>query len=87
MQPSRFLVLLMVQKAMWSMASLFHAEMPTTTALSSIGCFLALVQIEIETHATVVVIHANTSFVLELCRENVGCAFSFAFSLSTSFGT
>ena len=77
----------MVQEAMWSVATLLHAKVPSTAALRSVGCILALVQIEIETHATVVVIHANTSFVLELCRENVGCAFSFAFSLSTSFGT
>ena len=60
---------------------LLHTEMPSAIALCSMCCFLTLVEIEVETQPSIVIIHSSTSFVLQLGRQDVGDLLAFSFSL------
>ena len=65
------------------MAPLLHAQMKTSLALCSICSGLAAVHVKVEAQASVVVIHSDATFVLQLLRKDVGSllvlALAFAF--------
>lgn len=66
------------------MAPLLHAEVPPTSALGAVCSGLTLVEVEIKTKSSVVLISPNAPFVCQLLGENVRrpvallLAFSFA---------
>ena len=66
------------------METLLHTQVPTTAAFSTIGGVLALVQIEVETHTPIVVVHADATLVLKLSRQEIRCPPAFPFGLSTT---
>ena len=76
----------MVKKTMRSMATLLHTQVPSTIAFGSMRSILTLVEIEVETQPSVVIIRSNTSFVLQLGRQDVCHLFPFSLSFALSFG-
>ena len=74
----------MVQEALWCVASFLHAQVPTTAALCTIGRLLALVKVEVEAHAAIVVIQSNAALVLKFCRQYVCSPLALAFGFSTA---
>ena len=75
----------MVKKAMRSIATLLHAQVPPTAAFRSMCSVLTLIEIEIEAQPAIVIVHSNTSFVLQLCRQDVCNLFPLSFSFALSF--
>ena len=70
---------------MWCVAPLLHAKVPPPRALSPIGNGLALVEVEIETESSVVLISSNASFVRQLLGKDVGEPIAFLLAFPFSF--
>ena len=76
----------MVKKAVRSVATLLHTQMPSTIAFSSMCSILTFVEVEVETKPPIVIVSSNTSLVLQLSRQDVRHLFPFSFAFALSFG-